>query len=103
MVTTVFVTTDPDRDTAAVLRRYLDRFDPNIVGLRGSIATTASIGKSVGIYVDQGEELPDGGYDPNSHSAYVIAVDRTHRAPMFWGSDTAPSQFAHDIRTLLDR
>ncbi len=33
----VFVTVDPTRDTAPVLRGWLDRFDPSIVGLRGPV------------------------------------------------------------------
>lgn len=34
-VSLVFVTVDPKRDTPAVLRTWLDQFDPDIVGLRG--------------------------------------------------------------------
>src|SRR5947207_5200923 len=34
----VFVTTDPARDTTAVLRRWLDHFDKRFVGLTGSEA-----------------------------------------------------------------
>lgn len=33
----VFVTVDPSRDTAPVLRTWLDRFDPSIAGLRGPV------------------------------------------------------------------
>lgn len=33
----VFVTVDPERDTASVLRTWLDRFDPSITGLRGPV------------------------------------------------------------------
>jgi protein SCO1/2 len=36
-VSLVFVTVDPKRDTAAVLRAWLDQFDPDIVGLRGPV------------------------------------------------------------------
>ena len=32
----VFVTTDPARDTAKVLRTYLDRFNPEFLGATGS-------------------------------------------------------------------
>lgn len=100
-VTTVFVTSDPVRDTPETLRRYLDRFSTSIVGLRGSLAATAKLGKTIGIYVDQGEALPGGGYDPSAHGAYLVGIDRSHQAPVFWGSDTAPSEYAHDIRFLL--
>ena len=34
----VFVTTDPDRDSPQVLRRYLDHFDKRFIGLTGSQA-----------------------------------------------------------------
>jgi protein SCO1 len=37
-VDVVFITVDPDRDTAPVLRSWLDRFDKSFVGLRGSMA-----------------------------------------------------------------
>lgn len=33
----VFITVDPTRDTPAVLRTWLDRFDPDIAGLRGPL------------------------------------------------------------------
>src|SRR5256885_1762867 len=39
----VFVTTDPSRDTPALLRRWLDRFDRRFVGLTGSDAAVAAV------------------------------------------------------------
>lgn len=33
----VFITVDPQRDISSVLRRWLDQFDPDIVGLRGPV------------------------------------------------------------------
>lgn len=100
-VQTFFVTTDPSRDTSEALSTYLSRFDESFEGLSGDIDTTAKIARSVGIYVDQGEELPSGGYDPNSHSTYIVAIDKQGKAPAFWNPDTSPSQFAADITHLL--
>lgn len=96
-----FVTTDPQRDTGAVLDGYLERLDPAFVGLTGALENIAAVGKSVGIYVDEGEQLPSGGYDPNAHSTYVMAVRYDGQAPAFWDMDTSPSQFAADIERLL--
>lgn len=42
-VTVVFVTEDPRRDTPAVLRRWLDGFDPAFVGLIGGGSRTRSV------------------------------------------------------------
>ena len=39
----VFVTTDPARDTSAVLRRWLDHFDKRFVGLTGTEAELAAV------------------------------------------------------------
>ena len=100
-VDVVFVTSDPDRDTPAVLRTYLDRFRDGIVGLSGDVRTVAKVGESIGVFVDDGAQLPNGGYDPNSHGSYVIGINDEHEAPIFWSGDTAPSQFADDIRFLL--
>jgi protein SCO1/2 len=100
-IAVLFVTSDPKRDTGPVLRAWLDRYSPKFVGLTGSLTSIAQLGKSVGIYVDQGQKLASGGYDPNSHSSFVIGVT-DHKAPVFWDGDTAPSQFAHDFKFLLD-
>jgi protein SCO1/2 len=100
-VQVLFVTSDPNRDTGPVLKAYLERFDPSFVGITGSISSIVEVAKSVGVYVDEGDPLASGGYDPNSHTSYVIGIDDSHQAPIFWGQDTAPLQFTQDIRFLL--
>ncbi len=39
----VFITVDPQRDSPAVLKRYMRLFDPKFVGLTGSLATLEPI------------------------------------------------------------
>ena len=48
-VKVVFVTTDPDRDSAPVLRAWLDNFDISFVGLTGSEAAIAAAQRSAHI------------------------------------------------------
>lgn len=43
----VFVTVDPKRDTPPVLHRWLTRYDPSFVGLRGSEATVHAAERSL--------------------------------------------------------
>lgn len=100
-VQVLFITSDPDRDTGPVLHRYLERFDPSFLGLTGDLATIGEVAKSLHIFVDEGEQLESGGYDPNSHGSYVMGITDKHTAPIVWGGDTAPSEFAKDIRFLL--
>src|SRR5215471_8261677 len=47
----VFVTTDPARDTPAVLRRWLDFFDRRSAGLTGSEAAIEGVQRAAGVPV----------------------------------------------------
>jgi protein SCO1 len=100
-VQVVVVTTDPARDTAPVLREYLDGFDPSWDGLTGELDTIVEMAKPLGIYVDDGEKLPSGGYDPGGHGTSVIGIEDSENASVYWDQDTSPAQFAADIHTLL--
>jgi protein SCO1/2 len=102
-VQVIFVTTDPSRDTPAVLRRYLDRYNKSFIGLTGPIDTISTIGKALAVYVAQGQKLPSGGYDLNTHSTQVTAVGADHKARVLWTMDTSSAQFASDIHTLLQK
>lgn len=97
----VFVTTDPSRDTATVLRRYLDRVDPSYVGLTGGLEQVAELAKSVGIFVADAEELASGGYDLGAHGTQVIGVQQDGTAPVYWGMDTSSAEYAADLERLL--
>ena len=98
-VDVVFVTTDPDRDTDEVLRRYLDRYDKSFIGVTGPVDEIASVGRSVA--VGMGEKLPTGGYEVDAHTTQVTGIDSDDEAPIYWGQDTSSAQFAADIHTLL--
>ncbi|HET8602733.1 MAG TPA: SCO family protein [Marmoricola sp.] len=98
-VQVAFVTTDPARDTRAVLRRYLDRFDPGFVGLTGPLSDVDALGRPLGVYIRQGERLPSGGYEVE-HGASVTAV-RGGTAPLLWTPGVRPAQVAADLHRLL--
>jgi protein SCO1/2 len=98
-VDVVFVTTDPDRDTGPVLRRYLDRYDKSFIGVTGPIDEIASVGRSIA--VGMGEKLPTGGYEVDAHTTQVTGIDSDDEAPVYWGQSTSSKQFADDIHTLL--
>lgn len=97
----VFVTTDPKVDTEEHLRNYLDRFDPSFIGLTGKLDTIAAVGKPLAVYVADGEPLPSGGRDLNSHSTQVSAITADDTSPLLWTQDTSSADLAADIHTLL--
>jgi protein SCO1/2 len=100
-VDVVFVTTDPQRDDEATLRRYLDRFNPDFIGLTGPLATIIRIGRALAIAVEQGDKLPSGGYDI-THGTSVLGIDSDDRVPVVWDQETSATQYAADVHQLLD-
>jgi protein SCO1/2 len=103
-VDVVFVTTDPERDTPEVLRRWLDHIDKDFIGVTdppGDIAKIAAVAKSVA--VGMGDPLPTGGYDVDAHTTQVTGIDSDDEAPIYWGLSTSSLQFAQDIHTLLGK
>ena len=100
-VDVVFVTTDPERDTEKVLRNYLDRFDPTFIGLTGPIGSIIDVGKGMAVAVEQGHQLPSGGYDV-THGTSVLAIDGGDEVPILWTQGTSATQFASDVHQLLE-
>ncbi|MGC6484813.1 MAG: SCO family protein [Candidatus Puniceispirillales bacterium] len=72
-ITVVFVTVDPDRDTAAGLADYLGAIDEDAIGLTGSPAAINAMLKGYGIYAER-VDLDDGDYTMD-HTATVFLYD----------------------------
>ena len=100
-VDVVFVTTDPNRDTAPVLEKYVTRFDPSFLGLTGDIDTISAVAMPLGVGVEQGQKLPSGGYDV-THGTSVTAIDGDDEGTVYWDEATSSAQYAADIHTLLN-
>jgi protein SCO1/2 len=99
-VQVVFVTTDPSRDTGPVIRHWLDRFDPDFVGVTGSLPTIKKVAERVGVPIAKGRRLASGGYDV-THGTQVLGLDGKNQVPVVWTLGTTAPEFAHDIHQLL--
>jgi protein SCO1/2 len=97
----VFVTTDPARDDAPTLRRYLDRFNPDFEGLTGSLSRIETLAGSVDILVEKGHRLASGGYDVG-HGTSIIGLEPDGTAPFVWTEGTGAGTLAADVTTILD-
>jgi protein SCO1/2 len=95
-----FVTTDPARDDKAVLRSYLDRFDPTFGGLTGPLPRIVRVGNALGVPVEKGARMPSGGYEV-SHGTQIVGVLPDGTAPVVWTEGTGPELIADDLRTIL--
>jgi protein SCO1/2 len=105
-VTVVFATTDPWRDNAAVLRRWLDRFRPPspFVGLTGTPADVAGAETAMGMPVSTRQPRAKGqkpGQYSVSHFAAVIAYGRDDRLATLYPSGVVPADIAADLKVLV--
>lgn len=96
----VFVSTDPTRDTPAVLHTWLGQFDPGFIGLTGSFATIQKAASSVSIAIEPPVATSGGGYTV-THGAEVIAFDTAGKGYLVYTAGTSVAQFRHDIPLIL--
>ncbi|MBC8021724.1 MAG: SCO family protein [Burkholderiales bacterium] len=97
-VKVIYVTVDPERDNAALLRDYLAAFDPTFLGATGAPGALAEVRKAYGIQTSRAGKPP--AYFVH-HSSYVYLIDRagTLRAMMPFG--VSVDDMAHDLNVLL--
>ncbi|MBV9570475.1 MAG: SCO family protein [Alphaproteobacteria bacterium] len=69
----VFISVDPVRDKAPVLKKYLSSFDPRIVGLRGDGEATEAAAKSFHVYY-RPVSLGNAQYTMD-HSGFLYLID----------------------------
>jgi protein SCO1/2 len=98
----VFVTVDPERDTAEKMKTYLGAIDPAIIGLVGSQAELEQVWKAYGVYR---QKLP--GQSPNDyadlieHSGRVYLIDTQGNLRLTYPFGLTPDDVAQDVRYLL--
>jgi protein SCO1/2 len=95
----LFITADPERDTPAVLSRYVPAFHPDFLGLYGDADATARTAKEFKVFY-QKQPLPGGGYSVD-HSAGTYIYDTAGRLRLFAGYGQGAPKMLHDIRLLL--
>lgn len=96
----LFVSVDPERDTPEFLERYLQSFDPRIVGLTGSEQQIADIGREYRVFW---RKVPteDGDYTmDHTASVYLMNAEGRYAGTIAYG-DTAETRLAK-LRKLLD-
>jgi protein SCO1 len=95
----LFVTTDPERDTPAVMKAYLDRFDPSYVGLTAPLPTIEKAARALGVaYTGKDKKAVGGGYEVG-HGAQVIGFTRGE-GRLVWMPDTTVADLRADLTRL---
>lgn len=72
----IFITVDPQRDTPAVMKSYVEHFDPRMAGLSGTPEQVAAAAKAYRVYF---KIHGDAATNPNylvDHSGFIYVMNR---------------------------
>ena len=97
----LFVTVDPERDTAEHLAEYVPLFHPRLIGLTGSLEAVRKAADAYKVYfakVPIGKEASDYTVD---HTAFIYLMDRDGNYLGFFPPGTTADRMAEIIRPWL--
>jgi protein SCO1 len=99
-VQTVFVTVDPERDTAEVLKAYVGSFGSDVIALRGTLEQTQAAAKGFKVFF---AKVPGKSADSYTidHTAGAFVFDPKGRVRLFVRYGTGPEVLAQDLKLLL--
>jgi protein SCO1 len=98
-VNALFVSVDPERDTAAAMKDYLSSFDPHLKGLTGNPEAVAKVLSAYRVYSKK-VPLKDGDYTMD-HTALVYLMDRDGRFVSPFNLKRTPAEAATDLKRYL--
>ena len=94
----IFVTIDPERDTAPILKEYMAAFDPSFLALYGNAQRTRETADHFKVYY---KKVPTGQSYTMDHSAVSYVFDPTGQLRVVLRHEQTAPDYAHDIALLL--
>ena len=96
----LFVSFDPQRDTATRLQEYLAYFNPGFVGFTGSEPQIAKAAQKYGvIFMPQQDDSAAGLLF--AHSDFIYLLDQQGRVRALFATDTPLQKMVDDVRSLI--
>lgn len=96
----VMVTADPERDTPEKVAAYVERFNPEFIGLSGSLLDLQRVWDELGVFVEKQDTASAAGYLV-SHTASVYVIDQNGDLLMTLPYGTTAIDMANDVTQLL--
>jgi protein SCO1/2 len=99
----IFITLDPERDTAEILKAYLGSFDPGFLALIPTMDELPDLAKNFKVYYKKVPSKTPGNYSMDHTAASFVydpkGLPRLYTRPE---SDNGAAALAADIKILLD-
>jgi len=97
----VFVSVDPQRDTAEILKAYMASFDPGFVALRGTPEQIQATAREFKVFYAQVPGKTEGSYTVD-HTAGTYVFDASGKVRLFVRYGSGAEALRHDLKLLLD-
>ncbi len=94
----IFISIDPERDTADLMRAYTHNFDPSFIGLRGNAEQTKQVADEFKVFY---AKVATGSSYTMDHSTLSYLFDSTGKIRLAMRHEHSADQFASDIRQLM--
>ena len=98
-VQVIYLTVDPERDSAERLKQYLAAFDSTFVGGTGTALQMATVRKSYGVTA---EKVGTGTDYAVAHSSFVYLITREGKLRALMPFGHKADDYVHDISMLLN-
>ncbi len=97
----VFVTVDPERDTAQVLKAYVRSFGDDVVALRGTLEQTQAAARDFKVFFSKVPGKSEGSYTID-HTAGSFVFDPHGQVRLFVRYGGGADALAQDVKLLLN-
>jgi cytochrome oxidase Cu insertion factor (SCO1/SenC/PrrC family) len=98
----VFVTLDPERDTAEVLRSYAAAFHPRLVALRGSEQDVRRVATDYKVFFEKVKPRGSSHYVID-HMAFIFVLDRDGRYVAYFPPGTSAQRMKPVVLEMLEK
>jgi len=98
-VQVIYLTVDPERDSAERMKQYLAAFDSTFVGGTGTDAQMAAVRRSYGVTA---EKVGTGKDYAVAHSSFVYLITREGKLRALMPFGHKADDYVHDISMLLN-
>ncbi len=96
----IFITVDPERDTPALLKAYVDNFGAGFVALRGTPEETKALAKHFKVFYAKVPGSTEGRYTVD-HTAASFVFDAKGKIRLFTRYGIGAEALTQDIKLLL--
>jgi protein SCO1 len=100
-VTFMFISVDPDRDTPEFLDRYIQRYDPEFIGLSGEHTELEQIADEYGLFWDFRENTGSQAGYLVDHTASRFLISPDGELIRIYSFTTSPQAIESDLRDLF--